>query len=102
MIRTDGSYCIYTIQHDYHKDGKWVMSNLDTFGVPPYPAWKRTMPFPDCFNAVGRCWQETGIRGVYGIDVAIEGLKWIREKNPNMLFRLAVVYIKQDTVSLTY
>jgi len=98
MLRADGSHCIYVIQHDYHGDSKWCMSNLDAFGVPRYTKWDTTPPQPDCFNAVGKCWQKTGIIGVFDLEVAKAELKWIREKNPNMTFRLVALYVMQATV----
>ncbi len=85
MLRCDGSFLIYKIQHDYHEDGEWTYSNFDTFGTPPG------------FSASSECWQKTGIHGTFDKIVARDGLFWIRHKNPGTKFRLVSVVISQIT-----
>ncbi len=90
MIRNDGLYTIYRIQHQEKKPKKWVFSSLDSFGAPPG------------FDACGDCWQETGEHGVFTIKEARKGLNWIRKENkkerPEIQFRLVQVIISQKTI----
>ena len=64
MLRKDGIYEIYMIQHQ-QKDSKWVYS---IFGTPTVADIKKG------FNASGDCWQITGIEGTFDFETAKEGL----------------------------
>lgn len=81
MLRTDGSYTFYHIQHK-GADG-WGYSNLDHFG------------HPDGFNASGACWQKIGENATFDFSQAKAGLKWISKKHPKYKFRLMAVDIIQ-------
>jgi len=88
MIRNDGMYVIYDIQHRQSKPTKWVSSSFEHFG------------HPEGFNASDPCWQETGVMGTFSRHVAQKGLTWIRKKNPGTYFRLVVVIISQKTLAV--
>jgi hypothetical protein len=84
MIRKDGTYTIYRLEHE-QKDGKWTSSSLDHFGYPPG------------FDAGGECWQTTGITGVLNYEEAVAGLHYLCDKHRGQAFRIAVVKITQVT-----
>jgi hypothetical protein len=104
MIRTDGTFTIYRIQHRT-PGGRWTFSNFDHFGHPPG------------FTASEPCWQQTGVMGTFDREVAVKALRWIQ--NPKRVvrrvehweeieyrfgisheFRLVVVEITQRTTPL--
>jgi len=95
MIRNDGTYTIYKIQHQ-QSDKKWVFTNLDalegslsqeeTFSEP----WKS-------FTACGECWQETGEHGCYDLKTAFLVLLNVIQLSPKRKFRIVKVYITQKT-----
>lgn len=88
MLRNDGLYTIFCIQHyvpEYGKPGAWVGSNLDHFH------------YPEGFNASGECWQQTGVTGTFDQVEAIAGWKWLREKWPETQFRVVCVTASQHT-----
>jgi len=91
MIRKDGTYTFYKIQH-LQKDG-WVYSNFDVFC--------KNLDFRDdpyrSFTAVGECWQETGEQACYDIFTSLLFLKQISELWPNFQFRLVKVQVMQKT-----
>lgn len=72
MLRRDGVYVVYRIQHYEPHSKQWVYSNFDHFGTPKG------------FSAADPCWQQTGIHGVFDEATACAGLKWI--SNPKRRF----------------
>lgn len=97
MIRTDGTYKFYKIQHQWK--GEWI------FSAYPYDQ-PETNSKTDKFTASGKCWQITGEYGVFNIENARVGLKNIFKKtanfNKNKLtektpFRIVRVEIAQKT-----
>lgn len=62
-LRNDGKVEVYRIQTrtDTIKNSNWYYANLDHFGKPKG------------FGADGECWQETGIKGTFSWDDAIDG-----------------------------
>jgi hypothetical protein len=99
LLRTDGTYTIYRIQHK-GRDGKWHGTSFDYFGTPP------------SFSAVNRCWQKTGVHGALSRSEAMLGLRWIRKhnrydwssgqmrRNTDTKFRLVMVEISQKTTPI--
>lgn len=88
MLRTDGAWVIYKIQHYYvdrRKDGIWNDSSLDHFGYPPG------------FTASSPCWQETGIYGTFDDLVARDGLHWIRKKHFDNKFRIVKIIVSKNS-----
>ena len=95
MIRNDGTYTIYQIQHQ-QSDKKWVFTNLDTLEKP----FSREDIFSEpwrSFTACGECWQETGEHGCYDLKTSILFLLNIIERSPKKKFRLVKVSITQKT-----
>lgn len=90
MLRTDGCYKIYRIQHK-QEDGKWVYSSFDHFGYPG--DWRSK----EGFSACGNCWQETGVEGTYNRELAIKGAKELAAKH-KMNFRVVWVVLSQQTI----
>lgn len=86
-MRRDGAYSIYKIQHqgEIKDEFDWHYSNMDHYG------------YPEGFNASGECWQQLGIHGVFIDELAIKGLRWIRERHPDTKFRLVLVFVAQVT-----
>lgn len=105
MLRKDGKYTIYKIQHwiepgGMYKDGRWAESDLNYFlkGVDK----AKDEELRNQFNACGECWQETGEYGVYDSDTAIDMLKLVVKYNVGLKFRVVQVKIHQQTVGLFY
>jgi hypothetical protein len=87
MLRSDGTYNIYIIQHQWRKAGEWKMSDIGGFGSKP----------PMSMNAIGQCWQDTGVMGTYHLKDALAVLPDLRKRNPEHAFRVACVCISQGT-----
>ena len=85
LLRNDGKYVIYIIQHK-QKDCRWVQSSFDAFGTPDI-----------AFSASGDCWQQTGVHGTFNLSIAEHALAMIRMKHMITQFRLAKVEITQET-----
>lgn len=90
MLRYDGDYVIYTIQHWVpngvgRKVAQWDWTSFDHFG------------HVDGMTANDRCWQETGIDGTYDPDIADAGLANISARHPKRKFRIVSVHITQIT-----
>lgn len=82
MLRKDGVYLFYMIQHS--QDGiDWTYSSLDYFG------------HPKGFTASDKCWQQTGMHGTFDRQEAIDGCCWISERHPKVKFRVVVVAMSQ-------
>lgn len=82
MLRNDGDYTIYCIQHDWQNDNDWAYSMENEEYFPP-----------SC-----DCWQLTGIHGTFDIEeakVAFE--KTVVKQDKNRKFRLVRVDIIQST-----
>lgn len=102
MLRNDGSYHFYKIQHQ-QKDGEWVYSIYGT------PEIDKESGLGDKFTASGYCWQQTGEHGVYDIKKAKIGL---RVANKDMLrdvknhghkklkLRIVLVSVIQTTIPI--
>lgn len=106
MLRNDGFYTIYILQHRYNQLGKWTQSgsgfnmNVPTelrFSKKASTGWGGSRePFAS-FTACGKCWQETGVQGTYDVDIAQKLLSIVAEYNPGHAFRIAQVTISQQT-----
>jgi hypothetical protein len=70
MIRTDGKFKFYKIQHQQVSDRRWVGS---IYGEP------KVNSKTDMFTASGRCWQLLGEHGVFDIRNARVGLRNARK-----------------------
>lgn len=103
MLRNDGVYKIYRIQHQQRSNNEWVYS---IYGSPDTNS--KTTPCRDTFTASGLCWQKTGIHGVYDIRNARTGLKNARKnifkdikngtQKTKLKLRLVCVELKQETI----
>jgi len=95
MIRNDGTYTIYKIQHQ-ESDEKWVFTNLDAIGGSPSHEETFSEPWKS-FTACGECWQETGEFGCYDIQTGLLVLLNVIQRSPKRKFRLVKVSITQKT-----
>ncbi len=104
MIRTDGMFVFYKIQHQQPSDKKWVYSIYGTPEITPNGSGIR-----DTFTASGFCWQQTGEHGVYELKNAKKGLKLAykmleedgKAKKTNIKkLRLVQVSIMQKTIPI--
>ena len=99
MLRKDGIFKFFKIQHQWRVGGDW---NFSTYGE-----YAETNSRKDTFTASGKCWQETGEHGVYNIRNAKAGLKYTRKKaledfkkgklSRKLKFRIVRVEITQKT-----
>jgi hypothetical protein len=105
MLRNDGAYKIYVIQHLYPKTDEWAMSIYGSPEIRPNePGIRNT------FTASGICWQQTGINGVYDLEDAKLGLKMAikhykmdvekKHSKPGYKFRIACISIIQQTTPI--
>lgn len=102
MLRNDGNYVIYIIQHLSGKNG-WIKSSLDYFAVniPVRLRWNKMeteilQPYRS-FSACGSCWQMTGIEGSLCKKTAIRFMNQLRKYNPHTKFRVACIRMSQFT-----
>ena len=81
MIRTEGKFTIYRIEHQWDGKGKWASS----------------IENEHYFNASGDCWQQTGVHGAYDLEEAKEAFgKVVAQLDKNRKFRLVCVTIEQS------
>jgi len=80
MIRNDGIYTIYMIQHQWKDKPRWETSI------------ENIMLFP----ASDTCWQQTGVHGTYSEEKAKEAFRKL-VPNANQTYRIAKVSISQKT-----
>ena len=99
MLKQDGKYQIYIIQHQYNKEGNWCNSDIDTFEPNSLKRWKDGKELePWChLSANGTCWQETGIHGTFDIDDARKMILLLKKHNEQHNFRVVRVDIWQDS-----
>lgn len=82
MIRNDGKYEIYRLQHLWNHRTKWVGS----------------IENEEFFKASGECWQQTGIHGTFDFDEAKKAFEEVVSRlEKNRKFRLVKVTISQST-----
>lgn len=96
MLRKDGTYTLYRIQH-LLKIGEWAYSNFDFFCKGPDFS-VRLEPYRS-FTAVGECWQEIGEYGSYALSTSLSFLKQISQAWPDYQFRLVKIEITQKTTT---
>lgn len=85
MLRTDGDYTIYVIEHLRQNDS--------------IERWVRSIENEHYFGAAGDCWQETGIHGTFDLEEAKRAFLSImnNRKLLDRKFRLVRVRIHQST-----
>jgi len=72
MLRKDGKYTFYKIQHQWSPTSEWVYSSYVDYA-------KTNSETCDSFTASGNCWQLIGEHGVFDIRNARTGLKHAKE-----------------------
>jgi hypothetical protein len=95
MLRQDGSFEIYILEHqtkdgkEWHGsgDGEHFCNNKGTFRDEP----RRS------FNALGRCWQVTGVHGCFEKKMAMKMVMLVACENPDRKFRIKRVTIHQES-----
>jgi len=104
MLRNDGKYEIFIIEHQYEKEGKWSRTSFDGgFKMPDRHilkngVWegKENEPY-ESFSASGQCWQETGEHGVFDTEMAIKLYLILKKNNPEHNFRVVKKTVWQDS-----
>lgn len=87
MLRTEGKFSIYRIEHLWQDNTKWDTSIENEY----------------YFNACNICWQHTGIHGTFDIEEAKKALDHIKSKqDKNRKFRLVCITIEQSKEVITY
>lgn len=103
MLRNDGKYEIYMIQHLAevgafgHTKSEWHFSNFDHFGTPVCTG----VCADKGFSASGDCWQETGIHGTFDMEIGLQGLRWIADKHRGIKFRLVKLTLTRQTETIS-
>ena len=86
MIRTEGKFSIYRIEHQWKGKSEWVSS----------------IENEQYFPASGNCWQQTGVHGTYDLEEAKEAFgKVVAQLDKNRKFRLVRVMIEQSKEMLS-
>lgn len=86
MLRTDGTYTIYFIQHQYGDNPKWANS----------------IENEELFTACDDCWQETGVMGTYDLEEAKRAFgEVVSRLDQKRTFRLAQMDISQKIKPLS-
>ena len=86
MLRTDGSYCIYKIQHSWKRGEEWVFS----------------IENEEYFPASNKCWQITGVHGTFSLEEAKTAYgRAVSKLDKNRKFRLVCINIDQTTEILS-
>lgn len=81
MLKTEGKFKIYRIEHKWMGRDNWVTS----------------IENEKYFNASGICWQQTGVHGTYDIEEAKEVFgKCVAQLDKNRKFRLVCFTIEQS------
>ena len=80
MVRTDGKYQIFKIEHQWNGSAKWSSSIENVSEFPP----------------TSDCWQQTGVHGTFDLEEAKDSFKKIVSiPNEVRKFRLVRVTIEQ-------
>ena len=108
MLRTDGKWEIYVLQHRYKHEGEWMLTGLDGLlaNVPKTVRWvnphghdgKQHEPF-QAFSASGACWQKLGIHGTFNYATGQKMLNLIAKYNPAHTYRLACYRVRQFRIA---
>jgi len=81
MIRTEGKFSIYRIEHQWKDKSKWASS----------------IENEQYFTASGDCWQQTGVHGTFDLEEAKKAFGEVVSKlDKNRKFRLVCVTIEQS------
>lgn len=81
MLRKDGLFFVYVIQHQWQNKGEWVSS----------------IENEKYFTPSNDCWQETGINGTFDLIQAKKTFKDIISKpDKNRKFRLILITLNQQ------
>lgn len=97
MVRNDGKYTIYILQH-LTRDGKEWNNSGD--GSQFVKGNFRKQPLYD-FCACGECWQQTGVHGTYDLEIAHRLLLLAGTQHPTRSFRICEVQICQTTTEVS-
>lgn len=103
MLRKDGDYVIYVLQHKFKKEGGWDHSgDGGGFSLAIYENERRTGEqvsehLREEFMASGDVWQETGIHGSYSKIAAEEFMMAIARCNTEHSFRILKMTITQNS-----
>jgi hypothetical protein len=101
----DSHFVLYQVQTKHPDSGRWVdwESAWNFLFIPRIPVkyanesdarnGKEQEPFRS-FSACGRCWQETGIKGVFDRDQAYRLVDVLLEYNPNATLRVVKVEVR--------
>lgn len=81
MLRTEGKFTIYKIEHQWQNKGNWASS----------------IENEHYFTASGDCWQRTGVHGTFDLEEAKKAFGEVVSKlDKNRKFRLVGVTIEQS------
>lgn len=103
MIRNDGKYTIFILQFKHLRkptedEGEW---NYAGDGEQFCKGDGDFREEPRCsFNALGDCWQQTGVNGTYDYDIAHQMLLMASKNSPGRKFRIARMEISQQTIEV--
>lgn len=99
MLRHDGDFVIYILQHQFRKTGEWANSgDGEQF-------CKNKKPFTEeprrSFNACGSCWQQTGVQGSFDKKIAFKMMILCACETPKHNYRIKQVTISQSSDIIT-
>lgn len=105
FMRKDGKYKIYIVQF-LSKDGKeWSYAGSCDHWFPKGITRKKYEQYAhkgvfSHLNAIGECWQKTGIFGSFHCIDAIRAMDKVAEWNPGRAFRVCKLEIEQKTTQI--
>lgn len=80
MIRTEGKFSIYRIEHQWENKSEWTSS----------------IENEQYFRSSGECWQQTGVHGTYDLEEAKQVFGKVAQSDKRRKFRLVCVTIEQS------
>lgn len=108
MLRDDGDFVIYVVQHQYRGEGPWAHSGDAGNFAANIPAALRYTEHPTKFlspwrdfGACGECWQSTGVCGAFDPGIGMAYVGQLTQFNPQHRFRLLQVNTSQHSKPYT-
>ena len=93
MLRRDGSYKFYRIQHLWRRDEikEWVFSGFVDKAEHAIGDWKDTKAFSAC----GKVWQAIGEHGTESKTYALALCEWLTDNEKEQRFRVVRCNVTQ-------
>ncbi len=93
MLRRDGNYKFYCIQHlwERREESKWAFSGYVEWAEQAIGDWKGA----SAFSACGEVWQSIGVHGTHDQSYALALCSWLSHNKPEHRFRVVLCQVTQ-------